>query len=182
MKHDQWQRAPLAGVLVHSPTIMTDKRGVFVKTFHHGMFAEAGVRFEMQEEFFSLSAKNVIRGMHFQEPPHDHAKLVMCLGGQILDVVVDLRKSQPTFGKAWFLELSEQNRRVLYIPPGLAHGFLSLTDDSLTHYKTTAMHSPAHDKGIRWDSFGLQWPVTNAVLSERDAALPALGDFESPFA
>jgi len=176
-----WQHAPLNGVLVFSPRLVSDKRGIFAKTFHSESFAQQGVRFALREEFYSISAKNVIRGMHFQSPPHDLGKLVMCLQGRLLDVVVDLRRSQPTFGRWWSIELSADNSRVLFVPSGLAHGFLSLADGSMTHYKTTAVHSPAHDQGIRWDSFGFTWPVSSPVLSERDMNLPRLDDFKSPF-
>jgi dTDP-4-dehydrorhamnose 3,5-epimerase len=180
--NEQWQHAPLNGVRVFCPAVARDRRGLFVKTYHQGQFAEQGVNFETREEFFSISGKNVLRGMHFQIPPHDHAKLVTCLRGRILDVLVDLRRSEPTYRTAWSAELTEENRRVLYIPSGLAHGFLSLTDDALVHYKTTTVHSPEHDAGIRWDSFGFPWPTANPVLSARDAAFPVMNDFESPFA
>ena len=119
--------------------------------------------------------------MHFQVPPAHHAKIVTCLSGVVLDVILDLRKSSPTFGLVESLELSESNRHFLFIPSGFAHGFLSLTEDSVVHYLTGAEHSPKHDKGIRWNSFGFKWPVSNPVVSDRDSELPLFSDFESPF-
>jgi dTDP-4-dehydrorhamnose 3,5-epimerase len=170
-----------AGMFVLQPRIFTDRRGDFVKTFHAEIFRELGLNFAPREEFFSTSAKNVLRGMHFQLPPAAHAKLVYCLTGSVLDVVLDLRKSSPTFGRVFSRELSAVNRELLFIPAGLAHGFLSLTDHSLMVYQTDTIHSPAYDAGIAWNSFGFNWPVENPIMSERDEKFPALREFNSPF-
>jgi len=171
----------LAGVQVIRPRVFTDARGSFVKTFHAPAFREAGRPFEPQEEFFSTSAKNVLRGMHFQLPPAAHAKLVYCVAGRVLDVVLDLRKSSPTFGRSYTRELNDKNRELLFIPIGFAHGFLALADGATMVYQTSTVHAPAQDAGILWNSFGFDWPVKDPVLSERDRRFPALRDFESPF-
>ncbi len=169
---------PLQGTYLLKPKIFEDARGDFVKTFHLGLFCELGIDFKPVEEFFSTSRKNVLRGMHFQLPPHDHAKLVYCVRGRVLDVIVDLRRGAPTFGKAFSVELSMGNRQQLYIPSGLAHGFLSLEDDSVMVYKTTSVHAPSHDAGIRWDSFGFDWGTPEGlIISERDKSFPAFIDF-----
>jgi dTDP-4-dehydrorhamnose 3,5-epimerase len=158
-----------------------DRRGTFIKTYHEEAWHEAGISFTIKEEYYSISRQGVLRGMHFQSPPEDHTKIVYCPSGRVLDVLLDLRRSSPTFGQAAVMELSAENRLILIIPNGIAHGFLSREESSIMVYKTSTVHSPAHDAGIRWDSFGFDWGCDAPVLSERDAAFPALADFASPF-
>jgi len=119
--------------------------------------------------------------MHFQVPPHAHSKLVYCVHGAVHDVVLDLRKDSPTFGQSAGMELSAENRHIVLIPVGFAHGFRSLTAGSCMIYKTDAVYAPDHDTGIRWDSFGYAWGIEAPLLSERDAAFAAFHDFTSPF-
>jgi dTDP-4-dehydrorhamnose 3,5-epimerase/CDP-3, 6-dideoxy-D-glycero-D-glycero-4-hexulose-5-epimerase len=174
---------PLPGAHVLEPRVLGDERGDFVKTFHAGVFVALGLEFQPVEEFYSTSRRGVLRGMHFQRPPHDHAKLVYCIQGAVLDVLLDLRRSRPTYGQAASVHLSRENHRLLYVPAGLAHGFLALTDDAVMVYKTTTVHAPSHDAGIRWDGFGFDWKLTAApVLSARDRGFPVLSEFDSPFA
>lgn len=172
---------PLPGVMLLEPRTFTDARGRFVKTFHAPDFASLGIAFNPLEEFYSVSHRGVLRGMHFQLPPHDHAKLVYCVRGRVLDVLLDLRRASPDYGRAVSAELSEENCRIFYIPPGIAHGFLALEDHSLMVYKTTSVHAPTHDAGIRWDGFGFDWGAGEKIISERDRGFPALRDFVSPF-
>ena len=148
----------LPGLVSLSPKVFTDDRGTFVKTFHNSMFRELGLPFEAREEFFSISHRHVLRGLHFQVPPADHVKIVYCLAGAVLDVVVDLRRQSPTRGRFHVGELSAATRRILYIPTGLAHGFLTLTDDALMVYNTSTVYDPACDQGIRWGSIGFLTP------------------------
>lgn len=171
----------LPGLQVIRPRIFQDARGSFVKTFHADQFRGLGLDFEPREEFFSTSAKGVLRGMHFQVPPAAHAKLVYCIAGSVLDVVLDLRKHSPTFGRSCARELSAASREMFFIPVGFAHGFLALDDGATMVYQTSTVHSPEHDAGVRWDSFGFDWPVKTPVMSERDQKFPALRDFASPF-
>jgi dTDP-4-dehydrorhamnose 3,5-epimerase len=110
-----------------------------------------------------------------------HDKLVYCPVGRVLDVVVDLRKWSKNYGKTMSRELSATNREMLFVPVGFAHGFLALEDNTMMVYQTSTMHSPQHDAGILWNSFGFQWPVKDPILSDRDKAFPALKDFQSPF-
>jgi dTDP-4-dehydrorhamnose 3,5-epimerase len=161
--------------------VMRDLRGTFVKTFHTPRFEELGLRTDWREEYFSISTQNVVRGMHFQTPPADHAKMVFCLTGEVLDVVVDLRLGSPTFGHAQGFTLSAENGRGLYLPTGCAHGFVSMSETSGMYYKVTSVHSPEHDAGIAWDSIDFEWPVRNPALSERDSKHPRLANFVSPF-
>jgi len=118
--------------------------------------------------------------MHFQLPPSQHAKLVTCISGRVLDVVVDLRLDSSTYGCSASVELSSEHPSALYIPEGLAHGFLAL-EESILHYKTTSAHDPERDRGILWSSIGFPWPVSDPILSDRDALFPALAAFASPF-
>lgn len=171
----------LPGTFLLEPSSFSDHRGCFVKTFHKGLFQDLGLAFNPAEEFYSTSSKGVLRGMHFQLPPHDHAKLVYCILGRGLDVLVDLRKKSPAFGRFASADLSQSNRHMIYVPTGVAHGFLAMESDTLMMYKTTSVHAPTHDAGIRWDSFGFDWGVAAPVLSNRDAVLPRLDDFVSPF-
>jgi dTDP-4-dehydrorhamnose 3,5-epimerase len=163
-----------------------DMRGSFVKTFSRNTLDKALidqlglVNFDFREEFYSISAKNVIRGMHFQLPPHDHVKLVYCAIGSVLDVLVDLRQG-PGYGNVASVTLSASEPALLYIPKGIAHGFRSQTDGSLMIYKTSTEHAPTHDAGIRWNSFGFDWHCSDPVISVRDAGHPAFIDFISPF-
>lgn len=174
---------PLPGVSLLEPFAQEDRRGSFVKPFHEGQLAEFGIAMRIREEFFSKSARGVLRGMHFQVPPHAHQKLVYCIKGKVLDVVLDLRRSSPRFGRWASFELSEENRYVVHIPVGFAHGFLSLSDGSCLVYKTDSVHAPDSDRGVRWDSFGFEWPglASPPSLSDRDANHPPLRSFESPF-
>ena len=171
----------LPGVHLLEPRQFTDARGSFVKTYHDATWAGASLYFTPREEYYSISHRGVLRGMHFQIPPHDHVKVVYCPSGRVMDVLLDLRRNSPTFGQCMAQELSAENRLILFIPAGLAHGFLSLEDRTVMVYKATIVHSPAHDAGVRWNSFGFKWEHAAPVVSDRDAAFPALADFASPF-
>jgi dTDP-4-dehydrorhamnose 3,5-epimerase len=173
----------LSGVQIIESFHHADARGEFVKTFLAAEAAERGIQFELREEFFSVSRRGALRGMHFQTPPYAHQKIVTCLAGSVIDVLVDLRKSSPTYGEHLAVELSAANRRALYIPVGLAHGFLSLCDNSCVIYKTDREYAPDQDAGIRWDRFGYTWPLEtqDLLISPRDQRHPPLGEFASPF-
>lgn len=158
-----------------------DDRGSFVKAFRMDSFEAAGLRGDWREAYWSTSRRGVLRGMHFQLPPADHAKLVYCTAGQVLDVVLDLRRGSPTFGEHRAFELDEENGVGVYIPSGCAHGFVSLSASSTMYYNVTSVHSPQHDAGIAWDSFGFDWPVEAPILSPRDLSHLRLEAFDSPF-
>lgn len=171
----------LPGCLQLFPRASRDARGWFVKTFHEEQFAAARLATHFAEEYYSVSRRNVLRGLHFQTPPRDHAKLVYCTEGTVLDVVVDLRVGSPTFGRHRRFTLSAAARNALYIPSGLAHGFYVMSARATLIYKTTTVHSPAHDAGILWSSCGIRWPTRRPILSERDGRFPAFAEFASPF-
>jgi len=171
----------IEGLLILQPKVFQDTRGKFIKIFSDDFFKEHGLNIAIKESYFSLSNRDVIRGMHFQTPPFDHVKVVYVPYGKILDVVVDLRKESPTYGEHYSLELSAENAKVLIIPKGLAHGFKSLENNTNVTYMQTTGYAPENDEGIRYDSFGFDWECAAPSLSQRDLSFVALKDFETPF-
>lgn len=163
------------------PRIFKDGRGSLTKTFHHNTFSDLGLAVNFSEEYYSVSAKGVLRGLHFQNPPHEHIKCVTCLSGRLFDVVVDFRKSSPTYGEYFVTELSSEKGNMVYLPAGCAHGFYALTDQAIFLNKTTSVFSAESDAGIRWDSCGIPWPDKNPILSEKDQNLPEFQKIISPF-
>jgi dTDP-4-dehydrorhamnose 3,5-epimerase len=171
----------LKGVYLLSTPVFSDSRGTFTKVFNSDFFEAHSLTTQFKESYYSFSKKGVIRGMHFQVPPFSHTKLVYVSNGSITDVVLDLRKDSPTFGKFEKFELSRKNGASIYIAPGLAHGFEAMEDNSCVAYLQTTTHSPEHDHGIKFDSFGMSWNTSNPIMSERDSTFPTLANFESPF-
>ena len=159
-----------------------DTRGTFIKAFHESTLAEHGIYFTLRESYFSLSKKDVIRGMHFQLPPWQHSKIVFCpQGSAFLMCLWTSAKHSPTYKQYFTHELSAENHKACYIPEGFAHGFKSLTDDALTYYLVSSEYNKEHDAGIRYDSIGLDWDVTQPILSARDLSFVGMEEFESPF-
>jgi dTDP-4-dehydrorhamnose 3,5-epimerase len=171
----------LDGVYSIDNFIADDERGAFVKTFHKGMFSDFGICSEFKESYYSISRKNVIRGMHFQVPPHDHEKLVYVPCGGILDIIIDLRKKSATFGRHICLKLSSENRKSVFIPRGFAHGFRSLEDNTIVVYNVATVYNKESDAGIKWDSFGADWGEGPVIMSARDKGFPVFSDFFNPF-
>ncbi len=163
------------------PLDLKDYRGRFVKPYHCDSFKEVGLDFEIAEEYYSVSKKDVLRGLHFQVPPRATIKLVTCLSGTVFDVVVDLRVGSPSYLKHFGVELTAEKGNLVFIPGGLAHGFCSLSREALVLYMCSEVYSPEHDTGLRWDSAGIQWPVREPVVSDKDNGLLPLDQFESPF-
>ena len=160
---------------------VNDERGSFVKTFNKNVFNELNLNFEIRESYFSSSKSKVIRGMHFQLPPDDHAKIVYCSSGKLLDVILDLRKDSPSYGDFTTVELSSDNFKGVYLPKGTAHGFCTLEDNTCMVYLTSTVHSPKNDGGVLFDSFGFSWPIAAPINSGRDLTFPSFKDFNSPF-
>lgn len=176
----QFEKEVLPGTWVVRLLRFADTRGTFVKTFARSVFKAHGADLDFLEEFYSVSHRDVVRGMHFQLPPHAHAKLVYCAAGAVEDVLLDLRPGSG-YGGVACVALSDEAPAVVLIPPGVAHGFRSLIDNSLMVYKTSSEHMPSHDAGIRWDSFDYDWRCAAPVVSERDRGHPTFADFASPF-
>lgn len=162
--------------------IFSDSRGMFSKCFKADVFQEHGINTTWREYYWNRSHKGVLRGLHFQVPPVDHAKLVTCVAGAAYDVGVDLRKESKTFGQFLAREISESNGVALYFPRGLAHGFLALREGTVLLYAVETGHSSGNDLGVHWNSCGIEWPTVDPpILSDRDANWPAFADFQSPF-
>lgn len=166
--------------LVRSP-LHRDERGAFRKPFRASAFEALGLAERFVEVFWSASRRGVVRGLHFQAPPHAHDKLVHCVHGRVFDAVVDLRRGSPTYGRSAWLELSAVDDVSLFVPAGLAHGFCALTDGAVVVYHVTSEHEPSADTGIRWDSAGIPWPEPAPLVSARDRGFPPLDGYESPF-
>lgn len=167
--------------LVRGP-LFEDARGRFRKPFQRSAFAAAGLPVDFPEQLFSTSRRGVVRGMHLQIPPAEHWKVVVCLAGAVHDVVLDLRTRSPAYGQHAGTVLAADEPLAVVLPPGVAHGFVAVTDDALVGYWVTSEHDPERDTGVRWDSFGATWPLgVETLTSPRDAALPLLDDFVSPF-
>jgi len=175
------QETNLQGCFELQPKRLEDERGCFIKTFHVPTFKDLGLCTEFNEEYYSVSTKGVIRGMHFQLPPDDHVKLVYCTVGKVLDVVLDIRKGSPTYGKCEHFELNADKANMVYIPKGMAHGFCVLSDSATMLYKVSTVYSPKCDAGIRWDSIGFDWGQDAPTVSERDSNLQGMSEFDSPF-
>ncbi len=169
------------GVYLVKNIVHEDERGSFSKIFNEDLFRNLGLNNEFKENFYSTSKKDVIRGMHFQLPPHDHDKLVYVLSGSIIDVVLDLRKNSLTYGSCDSFTIHGGLRDSVFIPKGCAHGFLSLQDETTVGYLTSSCYNPESDSGICWDSIPYDWGLENPVVSERDSKLIELTKFDSPF-
>jgi dTDP-4-dehydrorhamnose 3,5-epimerase len=171
----------LDGVYILDNFFSEDDRGVFVKNFNNQNFLENNIDFEIRESYYSISHKDVIRGMHFQLPPYDHQKLVYVLQGAIIDVVLDIRKNSKTYKKFISVELSQKNRKSIFIPRGLAHGFKSLENDTIVGYHVGSEYKSNCDTGIKFDSFGYNWRIEKPIISSRDFNFIGLKSFNSPF-
>ena len=175
---------PLAGLVEFTPRLFTDDRGVFFETFSARFMAQAGAAAEWVQDNQSNSKKGVLRGLHFQRPPHAQAKLVRVGQGRALDVAVDLRKDSPTYGQYQLVELSAGSGNLLYIPAGFAHGFMALEDNTIFLYKCSDYYAPATEGGLRWDDadLNINWGTeVQPLVSGKDEELPAFKDFVSPF-
>lgn len=157
-----------------------DVRGKFVKTFHKQMFSENKLETNFAEEYYSISKKGVLRGLHLQLPPYASTKLVYCIEGAIFDVLVDLRRESPYYGKPVSFDLADNKATALYIPTGVAHAFYVLSDQATVISKASTLYAPEYDAGILWKSITV-WPTDNPLLSEKDKHLPLLDNFVSPF-
>jgi dTDP-4-dehydrorhamnose 3,5-epimerase len=171
----------IPGCYLLKPRVMADDRGLFIKLFHDKMFDDLGLRSDFKEEYYSTSKKGVIRGLHFQAPPEQHIKCISCIQGEIFDTVVDLRTESPTYGEHLAVVMNAQEPAILYIPEGLAHGFMALSDNCIFLNKTTTVFNADCDTGIHWDSCGIDWPDLPKIVSEKDKQMQPFSDFSSPF-
>jgi dTDP-4-dehydrorhamnose 3,5-epimerase len=158
-----------------------DARGSFVKSFQASAFRELGLEAAFTESFYSTSAAGVLRGMHFQLPPTDGAKLVYCLQGAVFDVALDLRIDSPVYGQSVSFNLSQERATAVYIPRGVAHGFFVSDGPATLGHNISSEYDAALDAGVLWNSFGMCWPEDTPLLSERDRRFRTLAEFDSPF-
>lgn len=165
----------LPGVLILEPKVFEDERGFFLETHHRDKFAAAGIDHDFVQDNHSHSVKGTLRGLHFQEP-HAQGKLIRVVNGEVFDVAVDIRRGSPDFGRWAGVQLSADNRRQLWVPPGFAHGYATLSDVADVLYKCTEIYAPADEHVILWNDpeIGIDWPLAEPFLSKRDAGGPPL--------
>lgn len=175
----------IPGVLILEPRVFADSRGYFMESYNKREFDRLVGPVEFIQDNESCSSYGVMRGLHFQRPPHAQAKLVRCVRGRVLDVAIDIRKGSPTYGRHVAVELSEDNHRQFFIPRGFAHGFAVLSDTAVFQYKCDNYYCPEADGGISIldESFGIDWMIQpeRAILSDKDTRHPLFKDFDSPF-
>ena len=174
------QKTELDPVLLIKPTPHRDERGEFVEVFREHIFKEAGIHVSFVQDNISRSKKNALRGLHYQLPPASQVKLVMVTSGSILDVVVDMRRNSPTFKQHYTTVLSDENRHMLYVPSGFAHGFSVLSDEATVYYKCNDYYSNELERGVRWDDpeLDIDWNISDPVVSDKDSKLPLLKDVD----
>lgn len=168
---------------VIKPKVFTDPRGYFYESYNTATFAKLGINANFTQDNQSLSAKNIVRGLHFQAPPHAQGKLVRVVKGAVQDVAVDIRKNSPTYGQHYSVVLSEENMLMFWIPPGFAHGFATLEDQTIFSYKCTDTYHPETEGGLLWNDreLNIQWQVENPLLSDKDTKYDPFSLFISPF-
>ena len=174
---------PIKDLVLIEPDFFSDSRGFFMETFNENGFKEIGLHERFVQDNLSQSTKGTLRGLHFQSPPNSQGKLVFVPSGEVLDVVVDLRKNESTYGQHFSALLSDGNKRMLYVPPGFAHGFLVTSEQAIFCYKCTEFYNKNAEGGLPWnDEFlGIDWGITDPVLSEKDQRYLPFPEFQSPF-
>lgn len=165
------QETQISDLLIIKPSVFEDSRGYFMESFNSKVFRETtNLELDFVQDNESKSNKGVLRGLHFQKPPHEQGKLVRVVRGSVLDVAVDIRKKSPTFGQYYSIVLSEQNKTQFYVPPGFAHGFAVLEDNTIFSYKCTGFYNKESEVSLRWDDpdINIEWGIKDPILSEKD--------------
>lgn len=176
-------KTKIEGLLIINPKVFADARGYFFESYNETVFKQNGIEANFVQDNQSLSNTGVLRGLHFQAPPFDQGKLVRVINGAVLDVAVDIRKNSSTYGEYVAMELTEENKTMFYIPPGFAHGFLTLRDNTIFSYKCTNVYNKASEGCILWNDkdININWKISNPILSEKDLVGTPLKEFTSPF-
>lgn len=179
----RFEETEIDGCFKIIPNNFVDERGSFIKLYNENEYLGSNLAVTFKEQYYSISKPGVIRGMHFQLPPEDHIKLVTCIVGEVLDVLVDLRKNSKTYKKCISFILNDENCLGLYIPKGIAHGFcVTSNKDAIMLYNTETVYNSSLDSGIRWDSIDFSWPhLEKTIISKKDSELMELKYFNSPF-
>ncbi len=174
---------PLDGLLVFAPEIYEDDRGYFFESWNKKIFKEFGLNYEFNQDNQSLSKYGVLRGLHFQNPPHAQGKLVRVVKGKVLDVVVDIRKNSSTYGSHYKIELSETNKLIFWIPPGFAHGFITLENDTIFSYKCTSVYNKQSEQALLWSdkTLNIDWQIKKPIVSQKDQNAIKFLSFKSKF-
>ncbi|MCH8319199.1 MAG: dTDP-4-dehydrorhamnose 3,5-epimerase [Bacteroidetes bacterium] len=170
-------------LLIIQPKVFEDERGYFFESYNKNEFNKDGINYGFVQDNESMSQKNVLRGLHFQNPPYAQAKLVRVIKGAVLDVAVDIRRNSATYGQHYSIELSEKNKTMMFIPEGFAHGFLTLADNTIFSYKCTQVYNKASEDTILWDDpdLNINWGIADPILSEKDRSAQTFKDFNSLF-
>jgi len=178
-----FKRLDIPGIVLIEPKVSEDGRGFFMETYKMPDFGAAGIKVDFVQENHSRSSKGVLRGLHYQNPPFAQGKLVRAVRGKIFDVAVDIRRGSPTWTKWVSIILSEENKNILYVPAGLAHGFCVLSEVAEVIYKTTGVYSAESEAGIIWNdkNLNIKWPINEPILSEKDRNLPSLENADIRF-
>lgn len=173
----------IKGLLLLRPKVFRDERGYFFESYRSDILMEAGLNLVFVQDNESKSQKGVLRGLHFQNPPHSQGKLVRVIKGAALDVAVDIRKESPTYGQHMTYELTEDNKTMLWIPEGFAHGFLTLENDTIFQYKCTGYYNKEAEGSIRWNDpeLGIDWQILSPVVSDKDKNAPLFRELHSKF-
>ena len=176
-------QSEIAEVVIIEPRVFPDERGFFMETYKRSEFAAHGIDEVFVQVNHSKSTKGILRGLHYQKRPKAQGKLVRAVAGEIFDVAVDIRQGALTFGKSVVVTLSSENKKMLYVPPGFAHGFCVVSDDAEISYITTAEYAPECEAGVRWDdpALAISWPLDDPKLSSRDLGWPFLKDADNNF-
>ena len=175
----EFKKLAIEDIILVTPKVFNDSRGFFLESYQKSTFFDNGIKVDFNQDNHSKSSKGVLRGLHYQTEPHAQDKLVRCIKGQILDVAVDIRKNSPTFGKYVSEILSEDNKNMLFIPKGFAHGFVVLSDTAELIYKASGEYSPTNDRGIRWNDkdININWGIDyEPLISDKDSKQPYLKD------
>jgi dTDP-4-dehydrorhamnose 3,5-epimerase len=176
-------KPPIEGLLVIKPKVFRDDRGYFFESWSKQSFSEVGLDLDFVQDNESISSKGVLRGLHFQNPPFAQGKLVRVIKGAVLDVSVDIRKDSPTYGQHFSVELSEENKTIFWIPPGFAHGFITLKDDTIFTYKCTGVYNAASEGSLLWNDtdLNIDWRINEPLVSDKDLLAGGFKNFESQF-
>ena len=176
-------KTPIEGLLVINPKIFGDDRGYFFESWSEESFAKNDLDLDFVQDNQSLSSKGVLRGLHFQNPPFAQGKLVRVIKGAVLDVVVDIRKESATYGQHFSIELNEENKTIFWIPPGFAHGFITLEDDTIFTYKCTGVYNSASEEALLWSDkdLNIDWGAIKPLVSDKDLVAGSFKNFKSQF-
>ena len=176
-------KTPIENLLVLEPKVFEDERGYFFESFNKKKLEDIGIKESFVQDNQSLSNKNVLRGLHFQAPPFAQGKLVRVITGSVLDIAVDIRKESATYGKYFSVILSEQNKKMFWIPPGFAHGFLTLEDQTIFSYKCSENYNPSSEGSLLWNDpqLNIEWNIDEPIVSAKDQEAQAFTSFKSPF-